>query len=42
MRLIERLRKIDNYFKNMPQKVFEEELIKAGFYKYHKKEGDKK
>ena len=31
------MKKIDTYFKNMPQKVFEEKLIKAGFYKYHKK-----
>ena len=33
MRLIEELKKIDEYFENMPQEVFEEKLIKAGFGK---------
>ena len=33
MRLIERLKKIDEYFENMPQEVFEEKLTKAGFGK---------
>ena len=33
MRLIERLKKIDEYFENLPQEVFEEKLTKAGFGK---------